>query len=84
MKVGDYVTVQAIKDQSVARWVVISDLKYNDYGDYTGIDGDIIRCIADTKREAGKVSTPLHLSGEDVILIRGAIEPLSVGGVFAK
>jgi len=84
MKIGDYVTVQAIKDQSECRWVVLSDLVYHDFGDYEGIDGGIIRCIAKTKREASKVSVPLHFSGADTLLIRGAIEPLSIGGVFAE
>jgi len=40
MKIGDYVTIQAIKDQSVARWVVLSDFEYRDYG---GIETLIIR-----------------------------------------
>ncbi|MCL1877449.1 MAG: hypothetical protein FWF80_01185 [Defluviitaleaceae bacterium] len=84
MKIGDYVTVQEIKDQSEARWVVLSDFEYRDYGDYEGIDGGIIRCIADTKREASKVSVKLHLSGTDTLLMSGAIEPLCLGGVFVE
>jgi hypothetical protein len=84
MNVGDYVTIQEIKDQSEARWVVVSDWVYGDYGDYDDVEGGIIRCIADTKREAGNVSFELHSSGIDTLIVRGAIEPLSVGGVFVE
>jgi hypothetical protein len=84
MKVGDYVTIQAIKDQSECRWVVLSDMVYMDYGGYEGTEGGTIRFIADTRREAGQVSVDMELSGISTLLIRGAIEPLSVGGVFVE
>ena len=84
MKIGDYVTIQEIADQSEYRWVVISDFEYCDYGGYEDIVGGIIRCIADTKREASSVSVKLHLGGTDTLLMSGAIESLSVGGVFVE
>ena len=84
MKVGDYVTIQAIKDQSECRWVVLTDLEYKDYGGFDDIDGGIIRCIADTKREAGKVNIKLNSDENPSILISGTIETLSVGGIFVK
>lgn len=84
MKIGDYVTVQEIADQSECRWVVLSNFEYRDYGGYEDIDGGIIRYIADTKREASKISVKLHLEGTDTLLMSGAIEPLSVGGVFVE
>jgi len=84
MKIGDYVTIQAIKDQSEARWVVLSDFEYRDYGGFDDIEGGVIRYISDTKREAGHSSDKLHLGGIETLIIRGAIEPLSVGGVFVE
>ena|GEM_PF-584386 len=84
MKIGDYVTVQEIMNQSEARWVVLSDMVYMDYGGYEGTEGGTIRHIADTRREAGQVSVDMELSGIPTLLIRGAIEPLSVGGVFVE
>ena len=84
MKIGEYVTIQEIKDQSDARWVVLTDFDYQDYGGFDDIEGGIIRCIANTKREAGDASTDLHLNGIDTLIIRGAIEQLSVGGVFVE
>ena len=81
MKIGEYVTVQAIKDQCVARWVVLTDLKYTDYGDYEGVDGGIARCIANTKAEAGEFWADLNLSGVETLLVSGASESLCVGGV---
>jgi len=84
MKIGEYITVQEIMDQSECRWVVLSDLTFVDYGDYEGEEGGIIRCIADTKREAGKIDIALNRDGVDTLLVCGAIEPLSVGGVFVE
>jgi len=85
MKIGDYVTVQEIMDQSICRWVVLTDFKYHDFGDYEDIEGGIIRCIADTKREAAKVSVPLHLSGTDTLLVSGTWgDPLVLDGVFVE
>jgi len=52
MKIGDYVTIQEIKNQSVARWVVLTDLVEGKYG---GSVGGVIKFIADTKSEAGDV-----------------------------
>ena len=84
MKIGDYVTIQAIKDQSECRWVVLSNLVFEDYGGYEGLEGGIIRCIANTKREAGDFNVELNSDTNPSILICGAIEPLSVGGVFVE
>ena len=38
MKIGDYVTIQEIADQSEYRWVVLSDFEYHDYGGYEDIE----------------------------------------------
>ena len=85
MKIGDYVTVQEIMDQSICRWVVLTDFEYHDFGDYEDIEGGIIRCIADTKREASEVSVPLHLSGTDTLLVSGTWgDPLVLDGVFVE
>jgi hypothetical protein len=83
MKVGDYVTIQAIKDQSVARWVVLTDVVVKDYGYCVGHEGGIIRFIGDNE-EAGDAAAALENSGTRTLIIRGAIEPLSVGGVFVE
>jgi len=81
MKIGDYVTVDEIKRQSVYRWIVLVDMKEGNYG---GVEGGIIKYIADTKRDAGSVAAKLDLSGMETYLTCGAIEPLSVGGVFVE
>jgi len=84
MKIGDFVTIQEIANQSEYRWVVLSDFEYQDFGGYEDVKGGIIRCIANTKREASEISVKLHLNGTDTLLMSGAIEPLSVGGVFVE
>ena len=81
MKIGDYVTTQEIADQSVCRWVVLIDLDFNDNG---APKGGIIKCIANTKNEAGQVWADLNLQGFTTLLTCGALEPLSVGGVFVE
>jgi len=82
MKIGDYVTVDKIKNQSVYRWVVLIDLDFS--APYGGLEGGIIQYIADTKTKAGEKEVELSLSGIDTALICGALEPLSVGGVLVE
>ncbi|MCL2204693.1 MAG: hypothetical protein FWB88_12225 [Defluviitaleaceae bacterium] len=86
MKIGEYVTVQEVINQSECRWVVISDLQYCDYGGYEDIEGGIIRCIARTKREAGKKAADLELGGIPTLLINGTWETgrVHVGGLFVE
>ena len=81
MKIGDYITIDEIKSQSVYRWIVLVDLKEGNYG---GVAGGIIKYIADTKREAGSIAANLNLDGTEAYLTCGAFEPLSVGGVFVE
>jgi len=81
MKIGDYVTTQEVANQSVCRWVVLGDLREGKYG---GVCGGVIRHICDTSTEAGDVAYELEKSGEMMLVARGAIEPLSVGGVFVE
>ena len=80
MKVGDYVTVQAIMNQSECRWVVLTDLIP---GKYNGTAGGIVHFIGDND-EAGDVTAKLTLGGTEALLICGALEPLCVGGVFVE
>jgi len=79
MKIGDYVTTLDIASQSCLRWVVLTQLNIDDEGD---IEGGIISFVADTRVEAAERSVALDLSGETTLLVSGAIEPLSVGGVL--
>jgi len=81
MKIGDYITVQEIADQSAYRWIVLVDLIE---GMYSGVKGGTIKYIADTKREAGNVAAELNLGGTEAYLVCGALEPLSVGGLFVE
>ncbi|MCL1845017.1 MAG: hypothetical protein FWF77_03850 [Defluviitaleaceae bacterium] len=81
MKVGDYVTIQEIKDQSEARWVVLTDLDYRDFGDYEDVEGGIIRHIDDSNGKAWDAWSKFNSEENPSLLIRGAIESLSVGGV---
>ena len=81
MKIGDYVTVDEIKNQSICRWIVLVDIKEGNYG---GVEGGIVKYISDTKKEAGTVAAKLNLSDIEAFLTCGAIEPLSVGGVFVE
>jgi hypothetical protein len=80
MKIGDYVTIQAIKDQSVARWVVLTDLIVGEYG---GTTGGVIRFIGNNE-EAGNLTAELSLGGTRALLVCGALEPLCVGSVFVE
>jgi len=81
MKIGEYVTTQEISNQSACRWVVLVDIKE---GVYNSVEGGIIRYISDTKRDAGHIAAQLNLSGTEAVLICGALESLSVGGVFVE
>ena len=81
MKIGDYVTVQEIADQSEYRWVVLTDFEF---GEFDSIEGGIVRCIENTNAKAGDVAAELELSGIDTLLVCGALEPLSVGGVLVE
>ena len=81
MKIGDYATVQSIINQSDARWVVLSDLEE---GKYDSVEGGIIRCISNTKREARDIAIELELSGVGTYLISGAYEGLVLDGVFVE
>jgi len=81
MKIGDYVTTQEIHDQSECRWVVLVNLVDDAYG---GVDGGIIEHISHTKTEAGKIAAKLNQSGTEAVIICGAFESLSVGGVFVE
>jgi len=80
MKIGDYVTVQEIKNQSDARWVVLVDLVVGEYG---GTTGGIIRFIGNNE-EAGNLTAELSLNGTRALLVCGALEPLCVGSVFVE
>ena len=82
MKIGDYITVQEITNQSVCRWVVLSDLVYNEYG---GITGGIIKVIAGTKKEAWEKEDELGLNDTDTYLVNGTWDDsVIVGGVFVE
>lgn len=81
MKIGEYVTDAEIMNQSACRWVVLVDLKFDDDGE---LDGGIIKYITDTKKEAGDKAAELNLSGTTAFVTSGALEPLSVGGVFVE
>jgi len=77
MKIGDYATVQEIKNQSTARWVVLTDLIEGKYG---GSEGGIIRFIGNNE-EAGDIAAEFSLSGTHALLVCGALEQLCVGGI---
>jgi len=81
MKIGDYVTDDEVMNQGVCRWVVLTDLKFDDNGE---LEGGIIKHIANTKKEAGDKAAELNLSGVTAVLTSGALENLSVGGVFVE
>jgi len=81
MKIGDYVTVQEIMEQSACRWVVLSDLLIAD--DYD-VEGGVVRFIEDTKIKAGKNAAQLELNGTPTLLVSGTWESLCVGGVFVE
>jgi len=80
MKIGDYVTVQAIKDQSECRWVVLTDLVA---GKYNGVTGGVIRFIGDNE-EAVNAICDIEADGTNALLVCGALEPLCVGSVFVE
>jgi len=81
MKIGDYVTVQEIMNQSEVRWVVLSDFIFSELG---GLIGGIIRCIADDDSNAGDVAAKLEQAGTPATIVSGTWETLCVGGVFVE
>jgi len=81
MRVGDYVTIDEIKQQDGCRWVVLTDFVDGKYG---GLIGGLIRFIADTKSEAGEVAARLNLGGTDATLVCGSLDELVVGGVLVE
>ena len=81
MKIGDYVTVQEIMNQSECRWVVLAKLEFTAQN---GVKGGIIGYIGETKTEAGDAQYEMESDGADTYLVCGALEELVVGGVFVK
>ncbi|MCL2388713.1 MAG: hypothetical protein FWC89_14375 [Defluviitaleaceae bacterium] len=83
MKVGDYVTVQEIANQSECRWVVLTDFAY---GEYDSIEGGIVRYIANTKTEAGNAAYELEQDEETyALVVSGAsLSSVIVGGLFVE
>lgn len=82
MKIGDYVTVDEIMNQNVCRWIVLSDIKEGIYG---GVEGGIIRIIADTKTESWEKEVELGLVDEDTYLVSGMLEEsLIISGVVVE
>jgi len=83
VKIGEYVKIQTIKDQSTARWVVLSDLLFDENGD---ADGGIVRCIESTKSKAGDIAYDLDKNGTENLLVCGALKEyeLCVGGVLVE
>ena len=84
MKIGDYVAIQEIKDQSEARWVVLTDLEFRQYDGYDSLESGIVRYIADTKREAGDAICEIEEDGTEAYLLCGALEDLCIGGVIVE
>lgn len=83
MKIGDYVTVDEIMNQGTCRWVVLADLDFS--SPFGGVKGGIIKCIADTKKEASEEEAKLCLGDVDTYLVSGTWEDsLVIGGVFAE
>jgi hypothetical protein len=83
VKIGDYAGVQSIKNQSVARWVVLTDLIFDENGD---AEGGTIAFIANTKSEAGDAAYEIDRGGKENLLLCGTLPEyeLCVGGVFVK
>jgi hypothetical protein len=81
MNIGEYVTIQDIKNQTLHRWVVLVDLVTDDDGD---IDGGTVKYIENTKVKAGNKKAKLYDKGITALLVSGSTEGLCVGGVFVK
>ncbi|MCL1878733.1 MAG: hypothetical protein FWF80_07735 [Defluviitaleaceae bacterium] len=83
MKIGNYVTIQGIKDQREARWVVLSDLDFDTNGD---VEGGFIRYVSDTKGSAGDFAYELDRDGTENLLVCGTLHEyeLCVGGVLVE
>ena len=81
MQVGDIVKVQDVKNQSIHRWVVLDDLIITKEGD---VEGGRINFIEDTMLTAGEKEATLYDKGITTLIVCGAIEPLSVGGIFVE
>jgi len=79
MKIGDYVTVQNIANQETLRWVVLKNLDFNDEGD---IKGGVIGFISNSRIEAANASVAMDISGDTTLLVSGATDTLTVGGVL--
>jgi len=84
MKIGEYITVQKIKDQSEYRWVVLTDLDFRQLDGYESLEGGIVRYFADTKREAGDAICEIEEDGTEAILLCGTLEDLCIGGVIVE
>ena len=83
MKIGEYVLIQEIKNQSKARWVVLSNLTFTANG---SPEGGAICYIADTKGAAGDFAYDLDCDGTENLLVCGTLDEyeLCVGGVIVE
>ena len=79
MKIGDVVTIDDIKDQSDFRWVVLTNLIFDEDGD---IDGGTVECLESSKVRAGNRAIELDHQGIETYLVAGAVEGICIGEVF--
>ena len=80
MKIGEYATIDEIKQQSVHRWVVLGNLIESEYG----VKGGTIMYIAETQTDAEDMAINLEQNGQITLPVCGALEALSLGGVIVE
>ena len=83
MKIGEYVSIESIMNQSMYKWVVLVDLQIDDEG--VEVLGGTIKFIGNTKSETGKKAETLYDMGVDAMVIPGLPdEKVILSGVLVQ
>jgi len=81
MKVGDYVFIEAVINQTEHKWVVLSPLVLDEEGDVTG--GYII-ALERLVSAADKKAYAARKKGERALVVQGLTPGVIAGGVFVS
>jgi len=79
MKIGEKISIIAIKNQDNYKWVVLSPLTVNETGE---IEGGVVYYYTQSRADAGKKASKRRRENERALIVEGAISSVSVGEVF--
>jgi hypothetical protein len=79
VKIGDYVQMEAVMNQTDHKWVVLSPLTIDEYGD---VSGGCVFALEHLVSVADKKASAARKNGERALVVQGLTPGVIVGGVF--